>query len=1458
MNTTPGILETPVSYWVDDSDGTAVTADLVEVQQHLKDFEPPEDEDMLTVPMQQGDPASSSSIGEVTRRMTSLCANMQNRDGPETRRAPTKHAVDQNVNTIEVVKHKGRYSVVLDGVRQREIKPKENNEFETERYWMPRFKESRIPRAARKKTVYRTHDRVVGPVVVAMRLEKYETPPESCEVEVLQSIVGDGQVVMHDTTIFSVNVTPYSASETNANAVLLPYPVISTPSPYFVVNDYSKLREAENLARTFLTQSTYKSYFDMAKDAMTTSIESIKKLLPFTRVAASATLLGRQYAALQLVNELVAFRKSRNVQWSEQNKSRFKEEVIRQAKLGPMRHFIKLSELSTTISRITESVVDGEVGKSENEMQDMGRRKEAALRHFIYHGEGQRDASERDEISGLYSEAANDAHANNFDKESNTTRNTISVAGMSAAQLSSTRVHFSFVIRIVEQDKSVPAPTIRIDATHINGMDAGYVAAGVDSHIDDAVQACDCLVQALSTLSVKQFLRKSENVEDSDLKVVDELVRETTNDSLKRKQELAAANAKAQEDLQKATEEFDITKRKMSDCDDKINNVVFKERKERRDAEAKFRGSILRSPDNMSAHVQTRNSRLTRIRRQYLEDMATLTREKGDLSVLLRMRRRRKVQLENYASAITSRNSKYGSSEVDETPLQNFKECVDQFKASVIGSVDFWNDDNFILSDEKSEKVRKHACLNLGVKDGALILNEFNMVRRVAYNYGKREGLKNETKCMRFSALVVPMPNEWQGDAYVYNAPGGNGERRLLRTLPQVVRFERRAVSNYGRVYFFTPKQHDESKLQQRPLVASAVHESRKSIARISQMLHTPALQIRESSRHFCQRYVAVTSISTLRSGPRRLPRLSRLPIDMTSACMLPAVSVAKMIVQTEASGRESLQSVLALTSGLRLHGVGQLLSDVGVGVEVSSFVALAAFSEIVSYHFMERSTFSVDDSLCREELVKSALSRAKQATYFVADFIESTRVKDACFLHESDVSFDCIPGLWYVRIALRHLGVGEAHTAFSLVSRKHAHCFSVALRKLASNPKLPLHRLPFTCVQSVGSVVPSVISDTVGTYSTLDAHLAACATSFGRIKTMLATTLKPNHTIRNFKHSRCTLLVDVVCTYPIVLKAVHVDEAHASAVVSSAVLDKKQSDWEIKYTRISADVLAHRMASLRLEIWDETKHEAALKTTEVDHASKLVVEMNELSERHLTTYMQLSKRATYMVPYGSLLIATTKDIAHVGFEMRPVWIESLAREVANMKLYPYPYNTDRSVQIQEVYELEEGHQIHPYMMQLTESGVRLYLERWDASRQDENDYEHLDLKSASVINVCKEVNSEYQPSSGRSQLYAATMHNAERLFQTCTMVTSLIPSCLHAVIRPEHSDARHVVGCSCLANSLCDTGIGSSVRIAVATNSQDDASGVLLTLRGMCEDLTKEGVKAVPFREMCMVLSIL
>ena len=267
---------------------------------------------------------------------------------------------------------------------------------------------------------------------------------------------------------------------------------------------------------------------------------------------------------------------------------------------------------------------------------------------------------------------------------------------------------------------------------------------------------------------------------------------------------------------------------------------------------------------------------------------------------------------------------------------------------------------------------------------------------------------------------------------------------------------------------------------------------------------------------------------------------------------------------------------------------------------------------------------------------------------------------------------------------------------------------------------------------------------------------------------------------------------------------------------------------------------------------------------------------MNELNVRGLTRQRpeESDAVATYMVPYGLLHGGTPSDMLHCGFDMHPVWLESLQHEIRAATVYDEDHyvaefeestaTSKRKIQIEAVVSLHRGQTMHPHMMQCSRKSIRMYLHTppklEEFAGHVKGDIHEVKIDRESVAGVCQAVNTDPEVSSlsgELDQLYGITMHNAERMFQACVVMAARMhiedgPSVLEGVVRMSYKHGgENAIACACIANAMAAVEIGGTSRVSVAYPlvSQPKADTVLAVLDTAVSSL----IKAVSYTHLTL-----
>eukprot|EP00966_Prymnesium_polylepis_P141063 3257305-Prymnesium_polylepis.1 len=298
-----------------------------------------------------------------------------------------------------------------------------------------------------------------------MRIEEYETPPEDCTVEMRQTVWNEGVCVMDAAQIKCKSINPYLAGSVTAEATVLPYPFISTASPYFAVNDYSKLQHLEIIGKVFADKgyreairNAFKDLFrlDTSNTAVRVSAatwsffsQTIKDLvygaasgfaygtklgatagmatLSPAGAAAFASLGGvlgaSSYGAWQL---MLATRKTLSWDFTPEEEKQMQARMVRQQGAAvldePKQHKISMMDLPKILRRIAETRSNGSLmrdsdntlGLTIHDLKNMDWHREAALLEYLMWGRGEREGA--DPVTGLYDQVKCMEHAKAYEK----------------------------------------------------------------------------------------------------------------------------------------------------------------------------------------------------------------------------------------------------------------------------------------------------------------------------------------------------------------------------------------------------------------------------------------------------------------------------------------------------------------------------------------------------------------------------------------------------------------------------------------------------------------------------------------------------------------------------------------------------------------------------------------------------------------------------------------------------------------------------------------------------------------------------------------------------------------------------------------------------------------------------------------------------------------------------------
>ncbi len=1141
-----------------------------------------------------------------------------------------------------------------------------------------------------------------------------------------------------------------------------------------------------------------------------------------------------------------------------------------------------------------------------------------------------------DPITGRYSLQQNIQQNNDLRERPQMTPltgNTISRAGMDPLTLSNTRTQFSFTIKIVESDGQ-PGPTINLEATRMNGIDAGWVSAGYDDLINTIRQEVDCLeFKLMSMTSVTSWMRRhSTLVADSnngaivgdkfDMQVNQAIDRELGDlASASTPEKIEAAAKREKKRSEKASKQLEASRKALA----KANKNVATVKSDQRKWDEKYNEKV-RNINNAA--------NLNAARRQRRLDAARQTYDRGKERLARNLRKRETTAMEkdddarNSArvdSAQTIREKRAGLSRKFAN-IFDYEELLKRLRVDVLGDeYDVYTVDDAAADIERMREQRvsqrsywtriKDALLpmflrsrdaeDIGYVRDAIEQHKQYCIGALSSSLGVRSSeiradsvlhlrfteifspvvTKRRQLSMRFASFIVPGVGVWL-------RPPTRDPESIVRMLPQIVVFSTSLVSAFGNVKILQPLSLTNSELvEEQTLGKNTVRVMDLTLRRVSNLYDVPRMLIWQNVCHMIQIYkrranwvagystVFVRSLDTTRSSA-----------DLMAMAALPTKTVRKSVHVAVAAGGDNMRRHNHVTAGNKVYGAGKLLAELGCERGHGGLLAVATFSEILAFHVLQYGASAGGGKgflLQYRELVDNVKSKSRQAAQIVAKFITTyytSSAKKPRRMVFNDVAFYCLPGMSYVRIALRRIGLLEdldrSNTVFvewNRDDRRFANDFANSLLKLASSSNIDPSVFPFTCAQSVVGGVPAAIKSSMGTdyADSVSAQIATLCHAYKRIQIM-TNAVKPVSGERNVVCIR----VDCICSRPIVLKAVEMYRSKTIQIIERAGGQSPQASWSKPKPPFNSTLLQHRLAGMRMNIEenilrDAVQTPAASGKTRRELYDELVDTMSGLDIRGLVDIGE-PKEATFMVPFGVYSMGTTADIACMEFEMRPVWVADLKAAAIRARMdSTTPPTTTTDVTIRMDGSTISGRPRHPFVVVASSTSVSVYVDDESSKNaaitapppSDSVDTDRL-VDALTIINKDPAMSDL---SGELSEGYRSIMHNAERVFQACLVIASgkyhgTPPSkgiLAQVDLSTTNIPAANLAVSVCIGNALAFAATGMPIRVVASSPTQDaqrlqDTALAAVSVESACDALMLNGVAAVPFSEACCSFSCL
>tara|TARA_B110001452_G_scaffold242619_1_gene225524 strand:- start:9192 stop:13925 length:4734 start_codon:yes stop_codon:yes gene_type:complete len=1517
------------------------------------------------------DELDEEGVAEADRSELCRVRGLASERSQRVRPAPSTKAPKQDTSTVEVVKRNGKYTLVMNGVSYGVMQPGVN------RFWMPRFKETVVA----STNVPGDTRRVVQPVLFALRVEDFESVPSESYVEASQRVINDGTVYMDNNTIKTIKLSPYQTGSGSAGVTILPYPLICTPPPYITVNDYSKVLDRELTLKLFhMPEGDFKNLqqsFDVLVGAAEAPREEDEDL-NLTDLASKAVkgvtaatkfLASTAYILLQLgVTAAQVGTKGASVLGSagitvgagsaaagglalggaymmwEYVRRRYKKQGVKKEELpavsaalssalnrGPKVYRITIDKLTNMLYRIAETRANGStmskndntLGLSIHDMAHKGWNEEAAFMQWLMYGNGSRPG--RDEVTGLYPESSSPSHATLY-KDSGASRapvtlNTIGVQGLHGLSLANCRTEFSYVINIVESDGS-KGPTIVIDPTRINGLDAGWLAAGYNEQFRECRRAVNCLRSRLSRLpGISRYMAAHGTlVSDSNHGVmVSEDLTDTQRLLLGRELDDADGVSIDQTELRKRLDRANSTKTKAENRQSRHNNYVARQRLRIQQTQRILQRQEARRNPNVE-QIRKTNQRLEKqlqnlqeaLRRQDLyADEARFRKQNADRASRLVDKTadvpRRFVNIFDYEE--THRrlvkevmggplfgyrflNDDQGeeTSELDAAFADDFDTQfeqdslldldldldTDEARDEYMTTKSFWGEvkgndppvqeGSSIPTHVADSLVSLQASLGM---DSTMIDEEADVhVRFMRFLCPK--SVEADPESMRFASFIVPAVTDYTSSLIT--------DKYVVRIIPQVLAFSSGLISTFGRVTIMQPVAvSDKTFIMQdeSSLAAKSISQARSALRNMTTVFPELVrnMGIYDRSGHFCQLYTLSADTGGVSTIFRRPISNESIASDFLALSFLPDSQTLATIANADKAGGALLRGMTLISSGTSLHGVGKLLKESGLPPDINSFIAAASFAEIVSYHLVQHGVL-VDDSVGFElqkiELVRSALFNARYSAQAVGSFLSenySSGKSNTKALRYDDLTFYCIPGMSHLRVALRRLGAfANDGTSFSTEVCKNV---GKALARLGSSQRTSLEGFPFACLQSSVAYIPKSVRFVEGYGSAIDIHTRSSALAYERVFLAASLLAVDNRAI-------ACACIDVVYTRPAVLKEYTIRPLEASRVAIASKNVKAQSKWAVPPPVLSGrSAMKLRMARLRVDIHDEYKEEKALYDMSLVSSdfnqiveADLVRKMTSLDVRDFASVEAFNPVANYMIPFGTVEAGTSRDVVHSKFEQHPVWIKDL--EAAASKSVVSESDT-RHLVIRSAATDKHGRPNHPLILKHTREYVELALVANKKVDQSKTSAVTIDMMTniKDLTDMCGYINSgkpTLDVSGALVEHYRAAMHNSERLFQAIALFNAMgmaggkNAENLRIGIDLEDKGSYHMpVLVACMCVANAIARVAiGSSSIAVVSETGAGEAKACAKLVAVCKALDAAGIRAMPFCEICACISMM
>ena len=1343
-----------------------------------------------------------------------------------------KRFSNQNVNTVEVVKKNGKYSVVIDGVAQTEIQGSDA------RYNLVRFKESNVTQ----------EQRVVHPVVVAMRLEEGEIAPETCVLRVTRHVQDNGVVLAGDEELGQYTIKPYSIGGTTCEALTLPYPSISTPEPHFDVIDHERERIIE--ATLSIPRDKYEMYGNVSKKVILDDTEREK----------------RRKASKKAQDDIKELSKNAG------------EDVEDNDDEENDQNYVPGEDGEEDGEEGDEE--DGEEGDEEGDEED-----------------GEEDGDEGDEEDGEEGDEGDNVNIEIGGGGDGGENNVFTVTiGTSNNQDTLDVVEWweAFQSKTFKQTLNREGEQVKEEVDALVNKYIDYTETEPEVYRID-VSEVPRLLKRIKNGNPKnsrktiQYLKKPE--ERAFLKWLISVSDEDTEFNT-RKQELDNRDKRSLPFTGNTIDRGGMNPRALCATTAQISYTVnIQER------DGTYGPTIHITATNVNGYdagwvASPNRDILSKIQKEANSLVMSLEEFGIPVSVL------------GYKQSVRSYLAERLAIPTDPEILDAQRKRLLERVKKIVG-ID-WQERlslrlgelESIQSETKDQLSNHLSCDSDHVPDVLLFRHA------VIYENNQRRVLKDAFRDT-LSSCIVPVL-EWKTE----DQPKKVDE--VLRILPQIVSHHKSSSRGVAKIATKRVDSEMEFKEGSRS-VQTCIGRLQEAMLNaemydLSKMLIFQGGLTTEAALHFVQVYQwhekwkqtfkeSQSSLYAFTSGTFATAPL--LPPDMLTMSSLPTTQTTEDMLLAEEAGGSTLKSKLRAVSGTRdRKGVYKMLVNAGCEPSIGGLMAAATFCEIFALQHTESAT-ATDDQLAGPEtstrlrasqLVVSIYQRVARSARVVAAFLQQCAHESSISITHNDVAFHCLPDMRYVKIALKLLGVVQSNTNNSVYTeltrtkRALAHTMAKSLIGMASKQTPHLQSLPFLCLQSFLPALPEAIN---GPNRNVAAEqIRELVHSYGRVVTAtnaLVQGAKKDASkiddVNRFKSHASVLRIDCLNSRPILLQAMKENASAVKVAIFKASNDEYQKDWKVPKGTLGNVILRHRLAATRVDAGCvmESKREAVW--TKDYGYGHLVDEMTKL-DICTTTEHKKPVSANFMIPFGMYAMGTPLDVAHMGFEFRPVWVSVLMDEAQALSLCQTQPDGKAMVLLEG--RTVNGKPRNPQSVTVWQRKdgdnekivISVYAARALAHSSTipttTNMCSKLFEQTSTLLGATDVVKSGKIVCGGtnpRAGAYKNTAHNAERIFQAGCILASRIythiperGAAATLSISAEakgHTSLSNATVSACVGNALSFCATRVNARVA-PVGREEDICATASKIIDVCKALKSDGVQAIPVFELCACLSIL